>query len=63
MPVPIRFTVLAATMKLLHKILKSPGCRKIPVMVNNIDDVIVAATNFVSERLVWEGRMVYFLVP
>jgi len=39
-------------MKLLARILKSPGCRKIPVIVQNTDDVVVSATNFVSERYV-----------
>lgn len=43
--------VLQNTVKLLHKVLKSPGCRKIPVMVQNPDDVILAATNFATERL------------
>ncbi|XP_033631063.1 GTP-binding protein 1-like [Asterias rubens] len=43
--------VLAETMKLLQRILKSPGCRKIPVLVNNHDDVVMAATNFSSERV------------
>lgn len=42
--------VLQDTMKLLTRILKSPGCRKIPVIVQNPDDVVVSATNFVSER-------------
>ena len=44
--------VLQDTMKLLTRILKSPGCRKIPVIVQNPDDVVVSATNFVSERWV-----------
>ncbi|XP_076810176.1 GTP-binding protein 1-like isoform X1 [Clavelina lepadiformis] len=43
--------ILQETMKLLVKILKSPGCRKIPVLVSNKDDVIVTATNFTSERV------------
>ncbi|OQR73345.1 GTP-binding protein 1-like [Tropilaelaps mercedesae] len=43
--------VLQDTMRLLVKILKSPGCRKIPVIVHSPDDVVVCATNFVSERL------------
>jgi len=43
--------VLQETLKLLVKILKSPGCRKVPVMVKSEDDVILSATNFVSERL------------
>ncbi|XP_054155486.1 GTP-binding protein 1-like [Oppia nitens] len=43
--------VLQNTMKLLQRVLKSPGCRKIPVMVQNEDDMFIAATNFASERL------------
>jgi len=43
--------VLQDTLKLLVKILKSPGCRKVPVMVKSGDDVVLSATNFVSERL------------
>jgi len=43
--------VLADTMHMLQKILKSPGCRKIPVLVQSIDDVCVSATNFTSERM------------
>ncbi|XP_077979882.1 GTP-binding protein 1-like [Glandiceps talaboti] len=43
--------VLQETLKLLQRILKSPGCRKIPVLVNNTDDVVVTATNFSSERV------------
>ena len=42
--------VLQETLKLLTRILKSPGCRKIPVIVQNKDDVICSATNFTSER-------------
>ena len=43
--------VLADNLKLLIKILKSQGCRKVPVMVRTSDDVVLSATNFVSERL------------
>ena len=43
--------VLQETLKLLIKILKSPGCRKIPVLVSSKDDVVVTATNFTSERV------------
>lgn len=43
--------ILQETLQLLHKVLKSPGCRKIPVLVQNMDDVIVSATNFTSERM------------
>ncbi len=42
--------VLQETMKLLMRVLKSPGCRKIPVLVQSQDDVITSATNFTSER-------------
>lgn len=43
--------VLEDTLKLLQRILKSPGCRKMPVLVSNKDDVICCATNFSSERM------------
>lgn len=43
--------ILQETLKLLVKILKSQGCRKVPVMVRNPDEVVLSATNFVSERL------------
>jgi GTPase len=43
--------VLQETLKLLVRILRSPGCRKFPVLVKSTDDVILAATKFVSERL------------
>ncbi|KAK6638253.1 GTP-binding protein 1 [Polyplax serrata] len=43
--------VLQDTLRLLVRVLKSPGCRKVPVMVKTADDVITTATNFVSERL------------
>ncbi|XP_050345245.1 GTP-binding protein 1 [Nymphalis io] len=43
--------VLQDNLKLLIRILKSSGCRKVPVMVKTRDDVIVSATNFVSQRL------------
>ncbi|XP_047144410.1 GTP-binding protein 1 isoform X1 [Hydra vulgaris] len=43
--------ILQETMKLLMRILKSPGCRKIPVIVSSQDDVVVSATNFTSERI------------
>ena len=42
--------ILTDTMKLLTRILKSPGCRKIPMVVSSSDDVVVCATNFTSER-------------
>ncbi|UJR27923.1 hypothetical protein I4U23_009183 [Adineta vaga] len=43
--------VLQETMRLLQRILRSTGVRKIPLLVQNNDDVITCATNFTSERL------------
>ncbi|CAF3922893.1 unnamed protein product [Rotaria magnacalcarata] len=43
--------VLQETMKLLQRILRSSGVRKIPLLIQNNDDVITCATNFTSERL------------
>lgn len=43
--------VLQNTLKLLQRVLKSPGCRKIPVLVQSEDDVVLAACNFATERL------------
>lgn len=45
--------ILQENLRLLIRILKSPGCRKVPVTVKTPDDVVVSATNFVSERLVF----------
>ena len=42
--------ILQETLRLLVRILKSPGCRKVPVLVKNADDVVLSAVNFVSER-------------
>uniref|UniRef100_A0A0X3NIZ9 Tr-type G domain-containing protein n=1 Tax=Schistocephalus solidus TaxID=70667 RepID=A0A0X3NIZ9_SCHSO len=43
--------VLNETINLLFRILKSPGCRKIPVLISSKDDVICSAINFTSERM------------
>lgn len=43
--------VLQENLKLLCKVLRSQGCRKVPVMVRTSDDVVLSATNFVSQRL------------
>ena len=45
--------ILQENLRLLIRILKSPGCRKVPVTVKTADDVVVSATNFVSERSVF----------
>lgn len=38
--------ILQDNLKLLCKVLKSQGCRKVPVMVRTSDDVLLSATNF-----------------
>ena len=38
------------TLRVLDRLLKSPGCNKVPVVVRAEDDVIVAATNFISNQ-------------
>lgn len=43
--------VLQSTLKTLHKILKSPACRKMPFHVKNSNDVIMAGHTFSSERV------------
>ncbi|KAK2720390.1 GTP-binding protein 1-like [Artemia franciscana] len=43
--------ILKETLQLLIKMLKSPGCRKAPILIKNHDDVIFSATNFSTERL------------
>lgn len=53
--------ILQDTLRLLVRILKSPGCRKVPVMVKTKDDVIVSATNFVSQRCVTKMLNIYLI--
>lgn len=43
--------VLSDTISQLQKLLKSPACRKLIVMVSNRDDVIMGATNFAAGRV------------
>eukprot|EP00732_Lithocolla_globosa_P003253 Lithocolla_globosa_v1_NODE_2518_length_1966_cov_27.742543.p1 type:complete len:566 gc:universal NODE_2518_length_1966_cov_27.742543:236-1933(+) len=43
--------VLADTIKQLTRILRSAGCRKIPMFISSMEDVVVTATNFLSERV------------
>lgn len=43
-------TMVGHTLKVLDRLLKSPGCKKVPVVVETEDDVIVAATNFISNQ-------------
>jgi GTPase len=42
--------IMKETLSQIKKVLKSPGARKIPIVIRNEDDVIVCARNFVSER-------------
>ena len=44
--------ILEATIKQITKILKSPGSRKIPMFIRDMEDVVVTAQNFVSERYI-----------
>lgn len=44
-------SVIERTLRLLDRLLKSPGCNKVPVVVRTEDDVIVAATNFISNQV------------
>eukprot|EP01135_Chromosphaera_perkinsii_P002354 Nk52_evm8s222 gene=Nk52_evmTU8s222 len=43
--------VLESTMKVLSKLLKSPGCRKVPMLVNDESNVVLTSSNFISERI------------
>ncbi|KHJ40421.1 hypothetical protein D918_09526 [Trichuris suis] len=42
--------VLERSVKMLTKLLKSPGCRKFPIMVQSASDAVRSAYNFASER-------------
>ncbi|ESO96458.1 hypothetical protein LOTGIDRAFT_159869 [Lottia gigantea] len=43
--------VIEKTVKQLEHILKSPGCKKVPMRIENDDDAITAATTFDSEKI------------
>ncbi|KAK1140746.1 hypothetical protein N8T08_009947 [Aspergillus melleus] len=43
--------ILQETLSQLNKILKSPGARKIPVFVKDMEETINTATQFVSQRI------------
>ena len=38
------------TVKQMEKILKSPGCKKVPMRIECDDDAVTAASNFHTER-------------
>lgn len=43
--------VLEGTLRQLQRVLKSPSCRRVPMMVKRTEDVLVSVKNFVSQRL------------
>lgn len=43
-------TTMERTCRVLDRLLKSPGCNKVPMVVQTEDDVITAATNFNSNQ-------------
>src|SRR4051794_25314145 len=43
--------VLESTIKQLSRVLRSPGCRKLPVFVKTVGEALAAASSFVSERV------------
>jgi GTPase len=45
----LRGYVLEKTVSQLEKILKSPGCKKVPLRIKDEDDAVTAATNFDSD--------------
>lgn len=44
-------TMMERTLKVLDRLLKSPGCNKVPVVVKTEDDVFIASTNFNSNQV------------
>lgn len=38
------------TLKLLNRMLRSQGCRKVPLMIKTADDVVAGAKNMLGER-------------
>jgi GTPase len=45
--------VLEKTVSQLEKILKSPGCKKVPLRIKDEDDAVTAATNFDSDTITY----------
>ncbi|KNC50332.1 GTP-binding protein 1 [Thecamonas trahens ATCC 50062] len=43
--------VLKRTLRQLSKLVKSPGARKVPIVVKTMDDVVVAARSFLMHRI------------
>ena len=45
-----RHSQVERTVKQLEKLLKSPGCKKVPFRVENDDDAVTAASSFHSDK-------------
>lgn len=45
-----RHSQVERTVKQLEKLLKSPGCKKVPFRVESEDDAVTAASNFHNDR-------------
>ena len=43
-------TVLKQTVEKIEFLLKSPGCGKIPYLINSMDDAMLAAQNFTEPK-------------
>jgi len=43
--------ILAETLAQIKRVAKAPGCRKLPFLVRTMDDVVVCARNFASDKL------------
>jgi len=42
--------MIQRTISIVERILKSPGCNKVPIRVETDDDAVVAAQNFTSHQ-------------
>lgn len=49
--------VLDETLKMLNRILRSQGCRKVPIMIKSEDDVVMGAKNMLCERYLLVNSM------
>ena len=54
--------MIEKTITQLEKILKSPGCNKVPLRIKTEDDAITAATNFDTHKLVFNFNLSIFIM-
>ena len=54
--------VVSRTLEQIQRTLKSPGCNKVPLLIRTEDDVVSAATNFKSDRLVFFFLLNYLMI-